>query len=365
MAVTSRLHAPRFSRTPHLVDLIAEAERLAAAVAACPEDARWDVPDLTAEAILASLALDGSPLGTAPDLGPANAVPPTTPAGPPQPDAGSAGAEGSWFEAMRTFDDLSDEHVQALEFAGVAAALASDDLAEELFTAPVTALTELHRRLVRGLVAPEHAGRLRTTEQAVHDASVGRIIHLTTPPERIAGELDLVAAWLGTTGAREHGLITSGVLHLELLRIHPFEAANGRLARAAARLVLRSRGLDPWGVAAPEPILAADPLGYHEEVASTLRRRDLSIWLERWGDAVTAGLRRAARRLGALDDEVPGRATAFVAAASDPGFTVTDYRAAVGVGTEASRHDLRALLDAGRIARVPGSRGLRFTIRGD
>ena len=138
-------------------------------------------------------------------------------------------------------------------------------------------------------------------------------------------------------------------------------AAAG-LARAAARLVLRARGLDPFGLAAPEPALATDRLGYHEEVASTLRRRDLSIWLERWGEAVTAGLRRAARAFGMLVDEVPDRAAAFVAGHPDPTFTVADYRAVGEVGPAGARADLQALLDAGRTERVPGARGLRYAI---
>jgi hypothetical protein len=60
----------------------------------------------------------------------------------------------------------------------------------------VPALAELHDRLTRGLVAPDRAGAPRTTEQAVHDGSVGRLLYATTAPAAIAGELARLGGWL-------------------------------------------------------------------------------------------------------------------------------------------------------------------------
>ena len=48
------------------------------------------------------------------------------------------------------------------------------------------------------------------------------------------------------------------------------------------------------------------------------------------------------------------------AALDDPAFTVADYRAEVAVGPQDTRTDLHALLDAGLVRRVAGSRGLRY-----
>jgi Fic family protein len=344
-----------FSRTPHLVELVAEAERLAAALAAAPGPDRDALAARrTDEAALATLQLDGAPLDRLP----------TTDDLPDElPELATAAAgdrPGTWFDAMGTLRDDPDEAVQALETAGVRAADASTDLEDQLLTSATEALAELHRRLTRGLVAPDVAGAVRRTEQAVHDASVGRVLYFPTDPAAIPRELALLDTWLASAATREHALVVSGMLHLELLRIHPFEAANGRLARSAARLVLRGRGLDPAGLAAPEPHLAADPLGYHEEVARTARRRDATIWLERWGEAVTEGLRTAARELGLLTRDLPERAVTFLDTLEDDAFTVADYRADAAAGPEDARADLRDLLDAGRIDRVPGSRGLRF-----
>lgn len=348
---------PRFTRTPHLVDLVAEAERLAAAVAlANPAPAA----DLWSEAALASLRLDGSTIPRAPTAEEVHAaLVAATPS-----EAGPARA--TWADTLRSagdVDEAADTVLWAREFQGVIDALTADDLAARLLTSPVDALAELHRRLTRGLVAADSAGVPRTRDQAVHDASVGRIIYFAVDPAEVPTHLHRLGGWLASAAAREHGLIVSGVVHYELLRIHPFEAANGRLARAAARLVLRARDLDPHGLAVAEIALAADPIGTYDEVARTSRRRDLTIWLERWGEAVTAGLRLAGQHLGLNVDLVPDRAAAFVAGRSDPEFTVVDYRAEVGVGPEEARADLGELLDAGRIERIAGSRGLRYRCR--
>jgi hypothetical protein len=354
---------PRFTRTPHLVDLVAETERLATLVADAPDAARDALAVRTADdAVLATLQLDGSPLTQLPD--PSLAAPETT--GAPESAADQVGAAappgrpGTWLDAMGALRGDLDDRVAALEAAGARAALDSRDLDGPLLADPVPTLAELHRRLTRGLL--DEPGVPRRSDQAVHDASVGRVLYFPLEPAGIPAALADLGAWVASHGSREHGLVVSGVVHLELLRLHPYEAANGRLARAAARSVLRARGLDPDGLAAPEVVLADDPLGYHEEVARTLRRRDATIWLERWAETVADGLRMAARRLDRLVPALPDRAVRFVAGRADPAFTLTDYRAEAEVGAEQARTDLRALQDAGQVRRVPGTRGLRYLV---
>jgi hypothetical protein len=269
----------------------------------------------------------------------------------------------SWYTSFRMFEEAPEERIVALEALGVDAAYASDDLTARFPDEPIETLRELHRRLTAGLLDPDRAGKPRTTEQAVQDTSVGRVLYYTVHPQIVAEELEQLGAWLARPATRLAPLHGAGLLHLEILRIHPFEAANGRLARVAARMWLRRGGLDPHRLAVAEPELAADALGYHEEVAGTLRRRDAAIWLERWGEAVAAGLRRHAREAGWLAVELPWRAASFLddrAPASR--FTVADYREHVDGDADRADEDLRRLLDAGAVTRAHGGRGLRFVV---
>jgi Fic family protein len=254
-----------------------------------------------------------------------------------------------------------DPRIRTLEIHGAAAGLDADDLAAALRAEPIVALRELHGRLTRGLVAPERAGRIRVSEQAVHDASTGRILYFTTDPRRVGADLEALCGWLATTD--DHAAIVAGTAHLELLRIHPFDAANGRLARAVSLLLLRDGGLDPRGLAVTDAQLADDPIGYHEQVAGALRSRDLDRWLEYFAESVEAGLLDAARTLPVAFEPPLDRAAGFLDALAEPAFTLADYRDTVRVDVDAARDDLDRLLEAGEIRRVRGSAGLRFERR--
>lgn len=355
MALTGPAPSARVGHSPHLADLLVEVDALAARLREASDAERTrlgcDRRDL---ATLATLHLDGSPLQHLPDLEDV----------PREPLAAAAPAtRGTWLDAMRALDDEPDERLQALEVLGTRAGLGSDDLARRLLRDTTAALEELHQRLTHGLVVDERAGRPRQVEQAVHDASTGRVLYFASDPSVIEDELGRLATWMATEADRTHPVVASGVLHLEVLRIHPFDAANGRLARTAARLVLRAGGLDPDGLACPEPELASDALGYYEEVARTSRRRDATIWLERWAEAVATGLRASADALGLDGGTAPERGTRFLASLDGPTFTVADYRDHTGGTTTEIQQELHALVDAGRIRRVPGSRGLRFARR--
>lgn len=339
---------PPFSRSPHLEALERSAVALARRV---PEEVPADLSEvLRAEAAVATLQLDGSPIEEPPERvvgAPAGSVasaPPTE--------------RGSWVDAFG-LADLPDARITAREYRGARAAAEALDLAGALLSEPLDALADLHARATAGLVTPEHQGRWRRTRQVVHDASVGKVVLQVAEPEHVPDRMATLARWLRGS-AEMPPLLLSGVLQEELLAIHPFESANGRVARAAARLVLHGGGLDPPGVVPVESVLVEDPGGYWREVAATQRRRDLTIWLERWAEAVTDALREVARRCGVEATSPPDRAVTFLAERYEDGFTIAEYRDTVGVDLDAARRDLSALLDDGRIRRVPGSRGLRF-----
>lgn len=345
---------PRLERTPHLVGLVGEAERLAATLRTA-EPTADAAAALVDDGIIATLQLDGS----------------TIPAPPTAADLELAASHhdgweipdtvrGSWADAIRTRTDIlvEDTRIWAREYAGARAAVEADDLVPGLVNDFVPALVELHTRLTDDLVAPDQAGRIRQSDQAVHDTSIGRVIYYPSSPADVSRDLHLLGAWVAGEGGREHPVVMAGVVHEGLLRIHPFEAANGRLARAASRLILRGGDLDPHRLALTDRIMTMDAIGVFEEVARTQRRRDLSVWLERWAETVTAGLRRAARALDLLDIDVP--APARDVALAHERFTIADYRTAREATTAAARDELDLLIDAGLVERVLGSRGLRF-----
>jgi hypothetical protein len=98
--------------------------------------------------------------------------------------------------------------------------------------APLQVLARLHLLAAADLVAdPDRLGRPRTEAG-------------------IAERLDLLAQTAQTSSAPAP--VLAAVVHGELLALRPFGIADGVVARAAARLVTVSSGLDPRSLGVPE-----------------------------------------------------------------------------------------------------------------
>lgn len=97
--------------------------------------------------------------------------------------------------------------------------------------APLQALARLHTLAAAGQVDDEALGRPRDD---------------VTTSARLSQLADVV------TSSRAPGLVVAAVVHGELLALAPFSAANGLVARAAQRLVLVQRGVDPDALTVPE-----------------------------------------------------------------------------------------------------------------
>ncbi|HEX6076886.1 MAG TPA: oxidoreductase [Micromonosporaceae bacterium] len=102
--------------------------------------------------------------------------------------------------------------------------------------APLQVLARLHVLAARGLVGDDELGR--------PDGS-------PLPAAEVSGRLDGLSQ-LVAGGTTAPALLVSAVVHGELLAVRPFAVANGVVARAAARLTLIARGLDPRALLVPE-----------------------------------------------------------------------------------------------------------------
>lgn len=365
--------APRLARvtySDHLVILIGRIEAAAARVAAADPERRAAVAATSRrESARLSARLSASPLdeatAAAVDQRLAQGLPPIEGASPRPHDAGgaTAGGAGGWARALK-LEGMPTQQLAALEYANLLACFdAEPDLADRLFVEPIATLQTLHGLICNGLVDPAEIGRPRRTGRAVHDGAQGQVIYNAPAPEAVGDLLAWLERWLGRGSAALHSAVVAGVVHERILEWQPFEAANGRVARAAARLVLRARGLDPAGVAVSERALAADPLGYHREVGATIRRRgDLGPWLERWAEALCVGMEQAAADIDpGLRSVAPAAAVETVRALPpDRGLTIAEYATRRGCSLEAARADLQALEQAGLVRCEPRSKGLRW-----
>lgn len=116
--------------------------------------------------------------------------------------------------------------------------------------APRQALARLHVLAAADLGVPaEHLGRPRVAVTDPVEDPLG--LGAAPQPLEASARLDgLCRLLLAPTAAP--AVVVAAVVHGELLALRAFGSADGLVARAAARLVLVDRGLDPKAVSAPE-----------------------------------------------------------------------------------------------------------------
>ncbi len=147
-------------------------------------------------------------------------------------------------------------------------------------------LARLHTAAAAGWLPDEHLGRVRAAGTAPRD-----LAGLGAAPggDEVAERLTLLGRTVAATAAP--ALVVAAVVHGEVLALRPFTAGNGVVARAAARLLLCARGLDPTGTAAPEVAWAAAPNPYLAGAArfATGTPEGVAAWLGACADAVVTG----------------------------------------------------------------------------
>jgi hypothetical protein len=137
-------------------------------------------------------------------------------------------------------------------------------------TSPLQVFARLHALAGKGSVPDDALGRPVSPEAA----------------DRLGA---LATTFLGTTVP---ALLVAAVVHAELITVAAFASHNGIVARAAERLVMVARGVDPASVVVPE----AGHLALRREYESNLRgyrdggRAGLQSWLLYAPEAVSAGV---------------------------------------------------------------------------
>jgi len=125
------------------------------------------------------------------------------------------------------------------------------DLGQVLVTwrhSPRQALARLHVLAASEVVPDTDAlGRPRTSGAYEDPVELGP----APEPVEVAARLDGLARVL-TGGTSAPAVVVAAVVHGELMALRAFGTADGLVARAASRLVLIDRGLDPKAVSAPE-----------------------------------------------------------------------------------------------------------------
>jgi hypothetical protein len=184
-------------------------------------------------------------------------------------------------------------------YGALRAAAGVNELGNAFQRAPRQVFARLHALAAAGLVDDEDLGRPRHADAVAADAldELG-----PAPPAGMVGaRLDALTELLMTSEATPAAVLAA-VVHGEVLAVRPFARANGVVARAASRLVLRTRGLDPDGLTVPEVGHLEERVAYIDAAAGYLTGEpsDVGAWVVHCCDAIVLGAREGSAVCEAL-----------------------------------------------------------------
>ena len=143
-------------------------------------------------------------------------------------------------------------------------------------------IKQMHKLTVEKILIPEQCGVFRKTQVVVKNSNSGEISF--RPPMAVAVPFQIKNLLEFIESAQDedvHPVLKSGIVHYELVRIHPFLDGNGRVARALATLILYQDGYDIRKFFSLEEYFDKDAVSYYEALQSVEKNDgDLTPWLE-------------------------------------------------------------------------------------
>lgn len=143
-------------------------------------------------------------------------------------------------------------------------------------------IKHLHSLTVSKILSTDSTGEYRKKQVVVKNSYTGKISFKPPLSPAIPFQIkDLVAFINSKEDIDIHPVLKSGVVHYELVRIHPFLDGNGRVARALSTLILFLEGYDIRKFFSLEEYFDKEAVRYYDALQSVEKNNgDLTKWLE-------------------------------------------------------------------------------------
>ena len=155
-------------------------------------------------------------------------------------------------------------------------------------------LKEIHSLTVTSLLPESESGHYRKVKVVIRNTKTQEITFRPPAPHEVPYFINQLFSWLNSReGQQVHPILRSGILHYELVRIHPFVDGNGRAARAMALLLLFLEGYELKKFFALEEYYDTHPEEYYSALQSVEDSGgDLTGWLEYFTLGISIELNR-------------------------------------------------------------------------
>lgn len=167
-------------------------------------------------------------------------------------------------------------------------------------------IKHLHALTAHRLLAEGQVGEYRKTQVVVKNAETGEITFRPPPAVEVPFLLADFLSWANSVnGETFHPALKAGVVHYELVRIHPFLDGNGRVSRAVATLILFMEGYDIKRFFSLEEYYDREPMHYYEALQSVgANSGNLTNWLEYFSQGLAIELTRIKEKVKSLSTDI-------------------------------------------------------------
>lgn len=141
----------------------------------------------------------------------------------------------------------------------------------------------IHKMVTDRILAVDQSGEYRSVDVVVRNSKTNEITFRPPPFVEVPYQVEEFFEWINSDEGREHHpVIRAGIVHYELVRIHPFVDGNGRAARAMAMMLLYSEGYDVKRFFSLEEYYDKNAASYYQALQSVGESEhfDLTYWLE-------------------------------------------------------------------------------------
>ena len=143
-------------------------------------------------------------------------------------------------------------------------------------------IRKLHKITVNKILPSEKCGEYRKTQVVVKNNQTGQVSFRPPEASTIPSQIKDLLVFIESSQNQDiHPVLKSGIVHYELVRIHPFLDGNGRVARALSTLILFLEGYDIRKFFSLEEYFDSKASEYYDALQSVEKTGgDLTKWLE-------------------------------------------------------------------------------------
>lgn len=140
-------------------------------------------------------------------------------------------------------------------------------------------IKKLHKIITSHILPDEVSGEYRIKQVIIRNSQTGEITFRPPTALEIPFLMKEFLYWVNKTDIPIHPVLKAGIIHHEMVRIHPFIDGNGRVARVTATLILLLGGYDIRRFFSLEEYYDKDAVMYYHALQKA-SAGDLTSWLE-------------------------------------------------------------------------------------